>query len=84
MAKNTTGSGTAIGGVTVVHPDNMSDKSFNFENNKYEVAISKQPNNMLSMREDGLYYGVTPTRTAFYVDYLNGSDSNPKSFITNK
>ena len=79
MAKNTTAIGSTIDGVTVVHPDNMSDKSFNFENNKYEVAISKQPNNMLSMREDGLYYGTTPTRNAFYVDYLNGSDSNDGS-----
>lgn len=79
MAKNTTATGSTIDGVTVVHPDNMSDKSFNFENNKYEVAISKQPNNMLSMREDGLYYGITPTRSEFYVDYLNGSDSNDGS-----
>ena len=79
MAKNTTAIGSTIDGVTVVHPDNMSDKSFNFENNKYEVAISKQPNNMLSMREDGLYYGMTPTRASFYVDYLNGSDSNDGS-----
>lgn len=79
MAKNTTATGSTIDGVTVVHPDNMSDKSFNFENNKYEVAISKQPNNMLSMREDGLYYGMTPTRTSFFVDYLNGSDDNDGS-----
>lgn len=79
MAKNTTATGSTIDGVTVVHPDNMSDKSFNFENNKYEVAISKQPNNMLSMKEDGLYYGVTPTRNQFFVDYLNGSDSNDGS-----
>lgn len=79
MAKNTTATGSTIDGVTVVHPDNMSDKSFNFENNKYEVAISKRPNNMLSLREDGLYYGITPTRSAFYVDYLNGSDSNDGS-----
>lgn len=79
MAKNTTATGSTIDGVTVVHPDNMSDKSFNFENNKYEVAISKQANNMLSMREDGLYYGTTPTRNQFFVDYLNGSDSNDGS-----
>ena len=79
MAINTTGNNGSVVGVTGVHPDNMSDKSFNFENNKYEVAISKQPNNMLSMREDGLYYGTTPTRNAFYVDYLNGSDSNDGS-----
>ena len=79
MAINTTGNNGSVVGVTGVHPDNMSDKSFNFENNKYEVAISKQPNNMLSMREDGLYYGTTPTRTSFYVDYLNGSDSNDGS-----
>lgn len=79
MTKNTTATGSTIDGVTVVHPDNMSDKSFNFENNKYEVAISKQPNNMLSMKEDGLYYGITPTRTQFFVDYLNGSDSNDGS-----
>ena len=79
MAINTTGNNGSVVGVTGVHPDNMSDKSFNFENNKYEVAISKQPNNMLSMREDGLYYGTTPTRNAFYVDYLHGSDSNDGS-----
>ena len=79
MAINTTGNNGSVVGVTGVHPDNMSEKSFNFENNKYEVAISKQPNNMLSMREDGLYYGITPTRSAFYVDYLNGSDSNDGS-----
>lgn len=79
MAINTTGNNGSVVGVTGVHPDNMSDKSFNFENNKYEVAISKQPNNMLSMREDGLYYGITPIRTQFFVDYLNGSDSNDGS-----
>lgn len=76
MAKNTTATGSTVDGVTVVHPDNMSKKSFNFEDNKYEVAISKQANNMLSMKPDGLYYGVTPTRSIFYVDFLNGSDSN--------
>lgn len=79
MAKNTTGSGTTIDGVTVVHPDNMSEKSFNFENNKYEVAISKQANNMLSLRDDGLYYGTIPTRNSFFVDFLNGSDTNDGS-----
>jgi len=79
MAINTTGNNGSVVGVTGVTPDNMSDKSFNFENNKYEVAISKQPNNMLSMREDGLYYGTTPIRNSFYVDYLNGSDSNDGS-----
>lgn len=76
MAKNTTATGSTVEGSTFVHPDNMSDKSFNFKNNKYEVAISKQAYNMLSMKEDGLYYGITPTRSVFYVDYLNGSDSN--------
>lgn len=79
MAINTTATGSTIDGVTVVHPDNMSEKSFNFENNKYEVAISKQANNMLSLRDDGLYYGTTPTRNSFFVDFLNGSDTNDGS-----
>lgn len=80
MAKNTTGSGAIVEGATFVHPGNIGKGiKWNDTTKQYDVAISNDQNNMLSLRDDGLYYGVTPTRTSFYVDYVNGSDSNDGS-----
>lgn len=80
MAKNTTATGSTIDGVTVVHPGNIGKGiKWNDTTKKYEVAISSQPYNMISLKDDGLYYGSTPTRNSFFVDYLNGSDSNDGS-----
>lgn len=78
MAKNTTATGSVIDGVTVVHPDNMSDKSFNFENNKYEVKLSKDADNLLEKRKDGLYYGVQAPADTYnlYVSSVSGDDNN--------
>lgn len=41
-----------------------------------EVRLSKEPDNLLRLRDDGLYYGTKPTLANMYVDYKNGSDSN--------
>ena len=49
MAKNTTGSGTTIDGVTVVHPDNMG-KSLVFDGMTYNVKVG----DTLAVGEDGL------------------------------
>ena len=74
MAKNTTGSGTTIDGVTVVHPDNMGntlvfkDKVYNVnvgdtltvgEDGLVNVKLSSDSGNLLEARQNGLYYGVT-------------------------
>lgn len=90
MAKNTTGSGTAIDGVTVVHPDNMGntlvfkDKVYNLnvgdtltvgENGLVDVKLSKDKGNLLETRDDGLYYGVTaPADTSLL--YVSSSLGN--------
>lgn len=80
MAINTTGNNGSVVGVTGVHPDNIGKGiKWNETTKKYEVAISNQAYNMISLRDDGLYYGSAPTRTSFYVDYLNGSDNNDGS-----
>lgn len=75
MAKNTTGSGTTIDGVTVVHPDNMGntlvfkDKVYNVnvgdtltvgEDGLVDVKLSNESGNLLQKRSDGLYYGIIP------------------------
>ncbi len=75
MAKNTTGSGTTIDGVTVVHPDNIGntlvfkDKVYNVnvgdtltvgENGLVDVKLSNESGNLLQKRGDGLYYGIEP------------------------
>lgn len=68
------------GGVLTVSNSNIGKGiKWNPNTKQYEVAISSQAYNMISLKDDGLYYGSTPTRTSFYVDYLNGSDSNDGS-----
>lgn len=78
MAINTTGNNGSVVGVTGVHPDNMSDKSFNFEDNKYEVKLSKDAGNLLEKRNNGLYYGVQapPDTYNLYVSSVSGDDNN--------
>ena len=75
MAINTTGSGTTIDGVTVVHPDNMGntlvfkDKVYNVnvgdtltvgEDGLVDVKLSNESGNLLQIKDDGLYYGNRP------------------------
>ena len=75
MAKNTTGSGTTIDGVTVVHPDNMGntlvfkDKVYNVnvgdtltvgKDGLVDVKLSNESGNLLQIKDDGLYYGNRP------------------------
>lgn len=91
MAKNTTGSGTTVEGSTFVHPDNMG-KSLVFDGKTYnvkagdtlvvgknglvEVNLSPDSGNLLEARDNGLYYGVTPVVSSYYVSNSTGSDSN--------
>lgn len=91
MAKNTTGSGATVEGSTFVHPDNMGKslvfdgKTYNVkagdtlvvgENGLVEVNLSPDSGNLLEARDNGLYYGVTPVVSSYYVSNSTGSDSN--------
>lgn len=91
MAKNTTATGSAVEGSTFVHPDNMGntlvfkDKVYNVnvgdtltvgENGLVEVNLSPDSGNLLEARDNGLYYGVTPVVSSYYVSNSTGSDSN--------
>lgn len=65
--------------VHVVAPSNMGKGlAWNDGAKQYEVAISKAHDNMLQMRDDGLYYGFTAKEElrSLYVSN-NGDDSNP-------
>ena len=74
MAKNTTGNGATVDGITVVHPDNMGntlvfkDKVYNVnigdtltvgKDGLVDVKLSPDSGNLLEDRVNGLYYGVT-------------------------
>lgn len=78
MSKHTKGNGTEdASSIIVVTPDNMGKGiKWNESTGKYDVSLSKVAYNQLSMRDDGLYYGQTPTKLNLYVDFANGSDSN--------
>lgn len=41
-----------------------------------ELELSKEPDNLLRIKDDGLYYGTKPALAKMYVDYNNGNDSN--------
>ena len=80
MAKNTTATGSVIDGVTVVTPDNIGKGVwYNPATQKYEVEISGISGNLLSLRDDGLYYGTKakPNLEILFVDAVNGVDQNP-------
>ena len=81
MAKNTKGDGSLEqNGVTVVTPDNMGKGVwYNPTTHKYEVKLSGISGNLLSLRDDGLYYGTKakPNLENLYVDAVNGVDQNP-------
>ncbi len=81
MAKNTKGDGSLEqNGVTVVTPDNVGKGVwYNPATQKYEVKISGISGNLLSLRDDGLYYGTKakPNLENLYVDAVNGVDQNP-------
>ncbi|OOH91857.1 hypothetical protein BMT54_01740 [Pasteurellaceae bacterium 15-036681] len=79
MAKNTKGDSTLAGAtdVTVVTPSNMGvGHKWNTETKQYDIQLSEEQYNLLHMKPDGLYLGSVPTRKEFFVDFLNGSDSN--------
>ena len=81
MAKNTTATGSMIDGVTVVHPDNIGKGIiWNDITKTYEVKISGISGNLLSLRDDGLYYGTKakPGFENLYVDAVNGVDQHPE------
>lgn len=81
MAKNTKGDGSLEqNGVIVVTPDNMGKGVwFNPDTQKYEVKVSGISGNLLSLRDDGLYYGTKakPSLENLYVDAVNGVDQDP-------
>lgn len=81
MAKNTKGDGSLEqNGVTVVTPDNVGKGVwFNPVTQKYEVKVSGISGNLLSLRDDGLYYGTKakPNLENLYVDIVNGVDQHP-------
>lgn len=81
MAKNTKGDGSLEqNGVTVVTPDNMGKGVwYNPTTQKYEVKLSGISGNLLSLRDDGLYYGTKakPNLENLYVDAVNGVDQDP-------
>ena len=65
--------------VFVVAPSNMGKGlAWNDNAKQYEIAISKAGDNMLRMRDDGLYYGFTAKEElrSLYVAN-NGDDNNP-------
>ena len=81
MSKNTKGNGTEdTSAVFVITPDNIG-KTIHFDKktNKYEVKLSGVEGNLLSLREDGLYYGTKakPELEYLHVDAVNGVDQNP-------
>lgn len=78
MSKHTKGNGTNdTSAVFVVTTDNIGKGiKWNESTGKYDVSLSKSAGNQLSMRDDGLYYGQTPTKSDLYVDFANGNDSN--------
>lgn len=78
MSKHTKGNGTNdTSAVYVVTTDNMGKAiKWNESTGKYDVSLSNAAGNQLSMRDDGLYYGQTPTKLELYVDFANGNDSN--------
>lgn len=82
MSKHTKGNGTEdTSAVFVITPDNIG-KTIHFDQktNKYEVKLSGVTGNLLSLREDGLYYGTKakPELENLYVDAANGVDQNPE------
>ena len=81
MAKNTKGDGSLEqNGVIVVTPDNMGKGVwFNPATQKYEVKVSGISGNLLSLRDDGLYYGTKAKSSLenLYVDAVNGVDQHP-------
>lgn len=82
MSKHTKGNGTEdTTAVFVITPDNIG-KTIHFDQktNKYEVKLSGVAGNLLSLREDGLYYGskAKPELESLYVDAANGVDQNPE------
>lgn len=81
MSKHTKGNGTEdTSAVFVITPDNIG-KTIHFDQktNKYEVKLSGAAGNLLSLREDGLYYGSKPKPEleTLYVDAVNGVDQDP-------
>ena len=84
MAINTTGNNGSVVGVTGVHPDNMGKGiKYNNTSKKYEVAISNEPNNLLRLIDDGVYYGIQAKANIanLYVDAINGIDQDPNKVI---
>lgn len=46
---------------------------------RLKLRVSALEDNQLKIRDDGIYQGEKPSRSSFYVDYLNGSDNNDGS-----
>ena len=44
------------------------------DDGELEVKFSNDPSNLVRIKDDGVYYGVTPDKTELYVDALNGND----------
>lgn len=81
MSKHTKGNGTEdTSAVFVITPSNIG-KTIHFDEKtkKYEVKLSGAEGNLLSIRDDGLYYGTKakPELENLYVDTANGVDQNP-------
>lgn len=82
MSKHTKGNGTEdTTAVFVITPSNIG-KTIHFDEKtkKYEVKLSSVAGNLLSIREDGLYYGTKakPELENLYVDVVSGVDQNPE------
>lgn len=78
MSKHTKGNGTNdTSAVFVVTTDNIGKGiKWNESTGKYDVSLSKAKGNQLTMKDDGLYFGVEPSKPNLYVDFANGSDAN--------
>lgn len=78
MSKHTKGNGTNdTSAVFVVTTDNIGKGiKWNDSTGKYDVSLSKANGNQLTMKDDGLYFGVEPSKPNLYVDFANGSDAN--------
>lgn len=65
--------------VSVLVPENIGKGlEFNPKNSQYDVAISSDNGNLLTLRNNGLYYGIEapPDTSNLYVSSSKGNDSN--------
>lgn len=63
----------------IKNANDLAGNGLNASNEKLNVALSKDNGNLLSMRDDGLYYGTQAKANVanLYVDAIKGIDQDP-------